>query len=85
MHYRRDRKRITDMGAGARQEKADKEKDGSWKASWLGPTVLYSSSSLEMVRKRCMLTPFSMSNFTKSTLSRTRASSMACSRDPTCN
>lgn len=37
-----------------------------------------------MVRKRCMLTPFSMSNFTKSTLSRTRASNMACSKDPTC-
>lgn len=28
MHYRRDRKRITDMGAGARQEKVDKEKNG---------------------------------------------------------
>lgn len=34
MHYRRDRKRITDMGVGrARQEKVDKEKNGSWKAS----------------------------------------------------
>lgn len=33
MHYRRDRKRITDKGAEARQEKVDKEKNGSWKAS----------------------------------------------------
>lgn len=33
MHYRRDRKRTTDMGAGARQEKVDKEKNGSWKSS----------------------------------------------------
>lgn len=34
MHYRRDRKRITDMGVdGARQEKVDKEKNGSWEAS----------------------------------------------------
>lgn len=51
---------------------------------YVGPTVLYNSSSREMVRKRCMLTPFSMSNFTKSTLSNTSASSIACSREPTC-
>lgn len=46
-------------------------------------TVLQSSSSRLIVRKRCMLTPFSISNLTKSTLSITSASSIACSRELT--
>ena len=45
------------------------------------PTVLYNSSSLGMVRKWWILTPFSRSSLTKSTLSSTRASIMACSRE----
>lgn len=45
------------------------------------PTVLYNSSSLGMVRKWWILTPFSKSSFTKSTRSSTRASIIACSRE----
>ena len=46
-------------------------------------TVLYSSSRRGMVRRWWMLTPFSISSLTKSTLSNTNASIMACSREMT--
>lgn len=46
--------------------------------------MLYSSSRRGMVRKWWMLTPFSIRSLTKSTLSNTRASIMACSSEFTC-
>ena len=45
-------------------------------------TLLYKSSSLETLMNLFILTPCSRSNLTKSTLSLSRASNMACSNAP---
>lgn len=47
-------------------------------------TVLYSSSRLVMLRNLLIFTPFSSSSSTKSTLSCTNASIMACCSEPSC-